>query len=203
MAKKLESFITNVSHRVDAGEPFENFSPVLEMICRAYNPGWLLLARWHMETRQPTGYAKAKEELRRFLENDPSGSDAPEAWIMLGRACIETGDALGEIHALIERAQIQAVAFYDVSNAANRLNELLRTRDLGFDKDQRRSFAQRIAIAMDRRIHEANADDLSRMAWLAFHSGLEAKARGYAEAGLKLDSRNVHCQNITTRLGLT
>jgi hypothetical protein len=43
LAKRLESFIANIARRVDAGMPFESFAPMLEMICRAYNPGWLLL----------------------------------------------------------------------------------------------------------------------------------------------------------------
>src|SRR5438034_7516424 len=51
--KQLESFIANVARRVDAGEPFEGFAPILEMICRAYNPGWLLLALAHEEPIGP------------------------------------------------------------------------------------------------------------------------------------------------------
>jgi hypothetical protein len=36
------------------------------------------------------------------------------------------------------------------------------------------------------------------MAWLAIHSGQEAKGREYAEAGLELDPNNLHCQNLLT-----
>src|SRR3546814_10809505 len=45
LAKKLENFIGNISRRVDAGESFDDFSPLVEMICRSYNPGWLIVAR--------------------------------------------------------------------------------------------------------------------------------------------------------------
>lgn len=200
LAKKLERFIANVSRRVDAGESFDGFAPILEMICRAYNPGWLLLARWHMESRSTDGYEKAKEELRRFLENDPTGEDATEAWRMLGHACYQTGDALGEVHAFIERAQFPSVSFHDVSNTANRLNELLRGYALGIDKDQKRSFALRILAPLESRRSEASADDLSRIAWLAIHSGQEAKAREYANAGLKMDASNIYCQKLIARL---
>jgi hypothetical protein len=200
LAKKLERFIANVSRRVEAGEPFDGFAPILEMICRAYNPGWLLLARWHMESRSTEGYEKGKEELRRFLENETKAEDAAEAWRMLGHACYQTGDALGEIHAFIERSQFPSVSFHDVSNTANRLNELLRGYALGIDKDQRRSFALRILAPLERRRNEASADDLSRMAWLAIHSGQEAKAREYAEVGLKMDPTNLHCENLIARL---
>lgn len=111
LAKRLESFVANVSRRVDAGVPFEHFAPMLEMICRAYNPGWLLLARWHMEMRTFTAYGEAKEE---FLENDSTSEAAAEAWQLLGHACYQTGDALGEVHAFIERAQISSVPFHDI-----------------------------------------------------------------------------------------
>jgi hypothetical protein len=83
------------------GVPFKTFAPILEMICRAYNPGWLLLARWHMEMRSPVGYENAKEELRRFLENDATSEEASEAWLLLGHACYQTGDELGEVRSQI------------------------------------------------------------------------------------------------------
>src|SRR6266480_805364 len=171
LAKRLESFIANVSRRVETGASFESYSPILEMICRAYNPGWLLLARWHMESRTTDGYANAKDKLKRFLENEPSADEAAEAWRMLAEACFRTADALGEIHAFTERAQITSVPFYDVSNTANRLNELLHTRQLEIDRDEKRALAQRILTVLDSRRSEAAADDYSRMAWLAIHLG--------------------------------
>jgi hypothetical protein len=196
LAKRLEAFIANVSRRVDAGLAFNTFAPMLEMICRAYNPGWMLLARWHMEMRTPEGYQNAKEELKRFLENDATSDEASEAWKLLGHACYQTGDALGEVHAVIERAQIPSVTFYDISSSANRLNELIRKRRLAIDSEQKRALSDRIVKVLDRRRSEASADDFSRMAWLAIHLGLEGKAREYAEAGLALDAGNYHCRKI-------
>ncbi len=200
LAKRLESFIANISRRVETGASFESYSPILEMICRAYNPGWLLLARWHMETRTEDGYAKAKDELKRFLENEPSSDEAAEAWRMLAEACFRTGDALGEIHAFTERAQITSVPFYDVSNTANRLNELLHSRQLEIDRDEKRALAQRILTVLDSRRSEAGADDYSSMAWLAIHLGQENKAREYAQAGLALDADHYHSGRILERL---
>jgi hypothetical protein len=201
LAKRLERFIANISRRVDDGESFDSYLPILGMICRAYNPGWLLLARWHMETRTMEGYRAAQDELRRFLENDPQGPEAAEAWQMLGHACYQTGDTLGEVHAFIERAQLSSVPFHDISNTANRLNSLLRKHDLDVDREERQFLAQRIATALDKRRDEAGPDDFSRMAWLAIHLGQEGKAREYAEAGLSVDPDNNHCRNIVDQLG--
>ena len=146
LARRLESFLGNVSRRIEDGATYESFAPVLEAICRAYNPGWLLLARWHMEERSPQGYDRAKEELRRFLENGPPNAEAAEAWRLLGHACFQTGDPLGEVHAFIERAQVSDVSFYDLSNTANRLNLFLRDYGLENRKDQKRDLAARITF---------------------------------------------------------
>jgi len=202
LARRLESFIGNISRRIEAGATYESFAPILEAICRAYNPGWLLLARWHMEERSPDGYTRAKEELRRFLENGPPNKAAAEAWRLLGHACYQTGDALGEVHAYIECAQVSEVSFYGLSNTANRLNLFLRDHGLEIDKEQKRDLASRIISVMNLRRVEAAADDFSRMAWLAIHSGQEFLARDYVEAGLVKDGGNYHLVRLAQRFGI-
>jgi len=200
LEQRLKRFIENISTRIEAGGSFESYAPILEMICRSYNPGWLLLARWHMESNTTDGFQKVKEEVRRFLENKPAGEDSPEAWKILAQACQLTNDPLGEIHAFIERAKISSVPFYDISNTANRLNRLLHDRALGMDKEEKCLLAQSILSVLEKRRKEAGADDLSRMAWLAFHLDREDKAREYAETGLRMDPDNYHCRNILSRL---
>jgi hypothetical protein len=202
LARRLENFIANVSRRIEAGANYEWYAPVLEAICRAYNPGWLLLARWHMEERTQENYSRAKEELRRFLENAPPKAEAAEAWKLLGHACYQTGDALGEVHAFIERAQVSDVDFYDLSNTANRLNLFLRDQGLDIDREQKRDLATRIISILKARSDEADADDLSRMAWLAIHAGKEMLAREFVEAGLAKDGGNYHVVKLAQRLGI-
>jgi tetratricopeptide (TPR) repeat protein len=202
LARRLEKFLENISKEIDFGASYESFSPVLEAICRAYNPGWMILARWHMEEENPKGYQHAKEELRRFLENEPSCSDAPDAWRLLAHACYRTGDALGEVHAFIERAQVVELAFHDLSNTANKLNSFLRDHGLEIDKEQKRELAHRIMSVMHARQAEASADDLSRMAWLAINLGQESSAREYVCAGLDAEPENYHLLKLAQRLGL-
>jgi hypothetical protein len=203
LARKLESFIGNISRRIEAGEAYESFAPVLEAICRAYNPGWLLLARWHMEERTPDGYARAKEELRRFLENGPPNSEAAEAWRLLGYACYQTGDHLGEVHAFIERAQVSEVSFYDLSNTANKLNVFFSEHGFEIEREQKRDLATRLLSVLNARRTEATADDLSRMAWLANHSGQEGLARDFVAAGLSKDEENYHLIRLAQRFGMS
>lgn len=202
LARRVENFIENISRRIEKGESFDNYSSILEMICRAYHPAWLILARWHIEIGQPAGLEKAKECLNRFLEVDPTSAGAADAWLLLAQVCNKTDDAIGEIHAFIERAQISSVPFYDLSNAANRLNQLLRETLFGIDREQKRHLAQRIAVALDKRRKEADADDYSRMAWLAIHLDQDGAARDYVASGLAIDRDNYHCQRLAERLGM-
>lgn len=203
LARRLENFIGNISRRMEAGAGYASFGPVLEAICRAYNPGWLIVARWHMEQRTEEGYKSAKEELRRFLENGPSSPYAAEAWRLLGHACYQTGDELGAIHAFVERAQVSDVPLHDLSNTANRLNIFLRDHGLEIDREQKRDLASRIFFVLDQRRDEAQADDLSRMAWLAIHCGQESVARDYVKSGLELDAENYHLVKLSQRFGMS
>ena len=155
-----------------------------------------------MEERSPQGYERAKDELRRFLENGPTNAEAAEAWRFLGHACYQTGDALGEVHAFIERAQLTEVSFYDLSNTANRLNLFLREHGLEIEKEQRRDLAARILSVLATRKAEADSDDFSRMAWLAIHLRQESLAREYVEAGLVMDGGNYHLIKLAQRFGI-
>ncbi len=202
LARRLESFFGNISRRIEAGATYESFAPVLEAICRAYNPGWLLLARWQMERRTSQGFARAKDELRQFLENEPPNVDAADAWRLLGIACFQTGDSLGEVHAFIERAQVSEVSFHDLSNTANKLNIFLRDHGLEIDREQKRDLTGRLNAVLKARRAEAAPDDLSRMAWLAIHSGQEALAREYVEAGLAMGAGNYHLDKLARRFGI-
>ena len=202
LAKRLETFIQAISRRIEAGADYATYGPILEAICRAYNPGWLLLARWHMEERTEEGCELAKEELKRFLENNPSGAEAAEAWKLLGHACYRIGDQLGEIHAFIERAQLSDITFHDLSNTASRLNGYLREPGIDVNKEQKRYLASRMLSVLKERRNEANADDLSRMVWLALHCGEEEQAREFVLAGLKDDPRNLHIAKLAQRLGI-
>lgn len=201
LANKLEKFISNIARRVDEGQSFDDYASIVEMICRAYTPGWLMLARWHLDTGTPDGCKKAKDELTRYLEQQPAAVSTAEAWRMLGNVCYRLDDKLGEIHAFIERAQLASVPFYDVSSTANRLNALLREQELDVDKEEKRHLAQRLLVVLEGRRNEATADDLSRMAWLALHIDQPLKAGQFVSSGLQLEPGNPHCIGLRERLG--
>ena len=199
LSKRLESFIRNLSRRIDEGADFDDYEPILSMVCRAYNPGWLLLAKWHLERGTDSDLERAISDAKSFLQTDQNGPDCPNAWHIVAQACYGKGDYLGEIHAYVERSQFDSVPFYDLSNTANLLNRNYREMDQ--DKGKR-ELAGRLLGALEGRIEEANADDLSRMAYLALHVSQADKARGLAKRGLKRDPDNPHCLRLAERLGI-
>lgn len=166
ISKRLESFIRNLSRRIDDGAEFDDYEPILSMVCRAYSPGWLLLAKWHLERETELDLERAITDAQAFLQSDENGPDSPIAWHIVARACYRKGDVLGEIHAYVERSQFDAVPFNDLSNTANLLNRDYWKLEAG---DGKQELARRLLGAMEGRIDEANADDLSRMAYVALH----------------------------------
>jgi hypothetical protein len=202
LAIRLERFIANIAQRIENGADYQSYAPILEAICRAYNPGWMLLARWRYEERTEYGNQCAKAHLRSYLENETPGSKTAEAWKMLGQACFYTGDQLGEVHALIERAQVCDVPLHELSNTADKLNRFFREYGLEIDRDQKRDLAGRLSAVLRARRLEAGADDLGQMAWLAIHIGDEPTARDYIQAGLQISPRNYHLLNLAQQFGV-
>jgi hypothetical protein len=200
LSRKLENFVSGIAKRVEAGESFDDYAQILEMICRNYPPGWLSLARWQIELGTLDSLEKAEKALERFLEVEPQST---EAWRQLAWVRYRRGNALGEIHAFIERSQLADVTFYDISETASKLNALAKDQSVNFEQGEKRDFASRLLSVMEARIQEANADDLSRMAWLAIHAGQEGKAQNFVETGLSRDPDNYHCQRLSTRLGMS
>jgi len=202
LAKGLEKFVAAITGRIEAGDSYEKYEPILEMICRSYTPGWLVLARWYVELGTTESLTKAQIVLRRFLEEDSSGPKAAEAWRSLAFVCHQLGDTHGEVHAFVERAQLADVPFYDVSSTANRLSQSFRDSAEDSDRYEKLSLANRLLAVMALRKKEADADDFSRMSWLAIHLDRESVAQDYVQAGLSIDPENHHCQKLAGRLGL-
>lgn len=200
LGNRMDAFIKNIAKRVEAGQSFNDYEQIVEMICRTYGRGWLSLARWHLETGNDESIAKAKSELTRYLEQQPEESDAADAWRLLGDACYKTGDRLGEIHAFIERAQLASIPFVEISGTANSLNSMLRDSMLGVDREEKTHLAKRLLAVLETRKLEASANDFSRMVWLALHTDQQGKAIEFTKAGLLLEPGNMHCLGLRERL---
>ncbi|BDC85914.1 hypothetical protein NUITMVA2_12710 [Aeromonas caviae] len=199
LAKKIENLIKNIAIKVESGDEYAKYQPIIEIMCRAYPSGWLIVARWKMELRNQNGYELAKQALNRLLENSNDTFEISEGWRLLGHCCYQTGDTLGEVHAFTERAEFSHVPFYDLSNTANRFFSFIKD-SAESDRIQNNAMASKILQMMDNRVSEAEGTDLSRMAWLAIKSGQESVAIKYVKEGLEMEPENLHLIKLSQRL---
>lgn len=196
LGRRLKSFINNVSSQIDRGEHFSRYESILHMVCRSYNPGWLQLARWRIERGHDEDLDSAISDIETFIQNDENGPASAEAWRMLADVYKLKQDVFGEINAFVERSQLGSAPFHDISNTANLLNQNYRELDI----DQGRLvLVERLLEVLEKRSDEANANDFSRMAWLAMHLQKEDLARKLVDDGLALDPENLHCLRIANR----
>jgi hypothetical protein len=63
--------------------------------------------------------------------------------------------------------------------------------------------AERLRSVTAERTNEADATDLSRLAWLCLHLGDRSAAARYTRMGLELDSTNHHCVRLASKLGIS
>ena len=201
--RKLEEFMKNVSSKIDQGESFEKYEPVLNIVCQSYNPGNILLARFYMEQETQSSLEKAENKLNLFLQENSNEKDTPQkAWIMLSKIYENKKDYFKYCHSLIEMSKLNSTYFWKISNVANEINKLLHERAFEIKKIDKTKLIQTLLSILEKRKSEAKADDLSRMAWLALHIQQKVKAKKYVEEGLKLEPQNPYCLQLQDKLSI-
>lgn len=195
---RVERLVSSITQQLDKGGSFEAVEPVLRYVSGKYPPVRLHLAGLYRR-RLPgqQGLQRATQEIERYIEDRP---EDVRAWRKLADLKEAGSDGLGEVQARLELAQRTDAAITDISAAANRLNQLLAEGQLGVDTDEKRIMAERLRDVFARRRSEADATDLSRLAWLHMHLKDTKGALHYAELGLERDAGNRHCQNLVDRL---
>lgn len=202
---RIERLVRAVANRASEDPAaLQAFVPILEYVASRVPKAYLRLAELVLETMgEQQAAERAKGYLRRFLET-AAVHEKLEVWLRLADLCRSTNDAIGEVHALSEAALLPVITTVQISVLANRINS--RIRDL---KGRRvedvwspevRLLIERVANAMERRMAELSADDLSRLAWLYLNIRREDRARGVVRIGLERDSSNEHCLNLIRKL---
>ena len=196
---QLPRLFANVAEKVQRHPAdLDRYVPILEYVAREHALGWVLLAQLYDEQRPTTDWSsRAANAYRSYLEAVP---DDAQIWRKLAQMCTLQGDYIGEIVALIQRAQLPGASYGDVSWAALRVNTYLQRDLLSLDTDEKRILVGSLVEVMEARRDEANATDLSRLAWLLLNVGRAGEARRIAGAGLELDPTNRHCRNLSDRL---
>ena len=196
----VRRFTAYIAAQIDEDpQNLSDYVGMLEVLARRHHSAWLDIAELYNEIEQGGELSKAKAAVRQYLEQSGDLASA-RPWRMLAEYCRRSEDVVGEVHALVELCKRADVDFHVVSASANRFNAILATgRDL-LEKDEKKILTDEIASVMEFRIHEANATDRSRLAWLCLHLGNAARAREHIEEGLEMDPGNQHCLKLQERL---
>jgi hypothetical protein len=200
---RIERFFRNVADKaaLDASI-IESYLPMLEFIAQRYSTAWFLLARMYAESGIPDGVEKAKNYLRRYLENSTNIEDQRIMWDVLSRYCRSTEDWLGEIHALVELCSLPGTQPKTISNALNRWNGIFKQQTMYIAGDERQILGGKLLEIFETYSHSADATDLSRAAWLYVALHDESRARELVKQGLEMEPDNEYCQNLGAKLSV-
>ena len=196
----VKRFLSFVAANVEQDPAvLSEYVQILEALARRYPPTWLSIAELYGEVGSSSTLNAAKAAVQQYLEMSKSRNNV-HAWKMLGDYCRQSGDLIGEAHALVELSRHENVELYEISTSANRLNALLATSPVSLERDEKSILVEGMADAFEARIDEGNATDRSRLAWLCLHLGNVAGAQRHVDAGLELDPDNQYCINLNDRL---
>lgn len=195
LGPRVDRITRAIAERADASGDLSDLA-VLEYIATDYPPAWLNLAQLQAELGK---HADALRSINRYLEQRPTDL---EGWRRLSDAYRAAQDTIGEMHARLQLAELAKPPFDELSKAAVRLNGLLSRRELLLTSDERRGMAAKLRRLMEARHSEADATDLSRLAWLCLHDRDEEAATKWTEKGLILDPDNEHCLSLRRRLSV-
>lgn len=196
---QIERLFQNVAERVHSDpKQFERYQPVLEFVAREVPIGWILLGQLLEEARPGIHWEKeVADAYRRYLESVPNDG---QIWLALAQVCRNMGDHLSAAQALVRRASLAEAPYADISYAALRLNSYVADGVLNLDTDEKRILITSLTDTMAKRQNEANATDLSRLAWLLINVRRRADAKGIVKEALGFEPTNTHCRKLAERL---
>jgi len=185
MAPRVASLVRSVASRTagDGGD-FDETRAVLEYVANSFPPAWLQMAELYEDMEDLTAAADACYRYLQAASSDPAG------WRYLAKLSRQRRDHVGEMHALLEAAQMPNVPFKDVSDAAHRFNYHIQNGNLDLDSGEKRVMAEKLRRIMESRLSEADTTDLSRLRWVCMHLGDVDAALRYARRGLELEPDN-------------
>ncbi len=199
IAPRILNLFESMAARIEEKKAtIEDVQPVLEFVSRSYPTGWLLMADMYEEHGGLDGLSGAAESVRRYLESQPDAEAASRAWERLARMYIRLRDIPSAADAFVRAAEFSTTPFSSISNTANWLNNH-RIELIEHAADERERLLQRFVRAMERRVQEASATDLSRLAWL-YLPRETGRALELSREGLSIEPGNIHCIKLVERL---
>lgn len=197
---KILSLFAKAASRISEGKQrLVDVQNVLEFVAQSYPPAWLLLADLYEDVHGNDGSSGTAEYVRRYIEQVPDGDASREAWARLANLYRRTNDVIAACGAFVRAFGAADAPLTEISTMANWVNNN-RTIITNLDSTDKRAVFGSLIGLMERRIDEASATDLSRLAWLHLHADDSGRANQIAELGLAKEPDNRHCQRLIERL---
>ncbi|MEO3924852.1 NB-ARC domain-containing protein [Micromonosporaceae bacterium B7E4] len=195
LGRRIDRLARAIAERAERGADLTQELAVIEYIATEYPPAWLTLSE--LQRDYVGSVPDAIRSVNRYLESRPDDRDAWRRVIILHRA---NSDALAEMHARLQLAEISTLPLSELSTAASRFNGLLTRKEISLDADEKRLVVRKLRGLLEGRAEEADATDLSRLAWLCLYDHDSVAADKWASAGLALEPENQHCLGLKRRV---
>ncbi|MFI5496609.1 NB-ARC domain-containing protein [Actinoplanes sp. NPDC051859] len=193
--RRIDRLARAIAQKAEKGADLTQELAVVEYIASEYPPAWLTLAELQRDYVGST--ADAIHSINRYLESHPDDQDAWRRVIALHRA---NSDSLAEMHARLQLAELATLPLSELSAAASRLIGLLSRKEISLDADEKRLVVRKLRSLLEARTDEADANDLSRLAWLCVYDHDAAAASKWVSAGLALNPENAYCLKLQSSL---
>jgi hypothetical protein len=202
LGPRIDLFFRGIAKRLSNGsDTLSDMRAMMEFLARKHPPAWLQLSEIEQERREENWKSNASEYIRRYLETQPAAVQAQLAWQKLFFLYRLEGNAVAGCNAFLSFAKTSAPPYTEISAMANWLNTDAKWKKI-LDESERRILVLPLIRLMEDRRAEANATDLSRLAWLYLSINEADRAMATAQAGLRERSDNAHCRKIVEKLSL-
>lgn len=164
LGPRIDRLARSAALRSENGGDIAQELAVIEYVATEYSSAWLTLAE--LQRDQLSDLPAAIRSVSRYVESNAEDQNGWNRLIVLYQAA---DDPLAEMNARLQLAKLARPAFNDLSSAASRLNGLLYRRELVLDADEQRLMVHSLRSLLESRHKEADATDLSRLAWLCMY----------------------------------
>jgi tetratricopeptide (TPR) repeat protein len=206
LGPRVNQLFSNLRTDVARGHSIDEGLKLLTYIALKFPEAWLRIADlWEERRESDNSMIEARSAVQKYLSERPNDR---AGWSRLARLSRDSPqDFKGELNALLEAARLPGAGEYELSQLANRFNEMAR-RDNNFvvlDNDIKRSFAQAIRKLLEdpRHFDSADANYFSKLSWVCLNMNDQKSALDYTKKGLEIDPTNRFCLNLSARLSTT
>ena len=198
----ISKFLANLADEAeDDVQLIDRYGQLLKNLGALYPACCLEIAELFKDHRR-TYIGKEREFVNMYLASDQLDFEQiKRAWEWLAAIQRRSGNLVNELSIRVSMIEQVSVSFRDISGAAHLHGYIVGNKAFSpSEKPKMENLANQLIVAMERGIHEADATDCSRLAWLCYFLRNFDGARRWCTCGLALDEGNFHCLSLNERL---